>query len=295
MRYTYTPQSLTQENDISFYILGLYITDGNIHGNEAGISSIDVDILEKLRDLICPDKPLHKKKDSNCFRFRASNAEVVNWFIKWGCVPNKTKIVNFPNIPSQYLPSFIRGLIDGDGSIALYKRGPMLRFDSASYNLILGLHKILNTWGFNNKIVKTKWFTGLLNGKPISSKTQMYRIALSGYQCYKLVKILYTNSSISINRKQNIAEDIIKFVQDKGFSDSKLEELQFIPGKNYIDWPTNDEFINLCIKHKGVFKSIGKELGVAGWSISSRLSQIGQYDYIRGLFPSTAFDGKIKK
>ena len=45
--------------------------------------------------------------------------------IKLGCVPNKSLTVKFPTeeqVPKEFLSSFILGLIDGDGSIGIYKR-----------------------------------------------------------------------------------------------------------------------------------------------------------------------------
>lgn len=295
--YTYSLNKdiFFNENDISYYILGLYITDGNIFfkskkdgsrgSGSIDLSSIDIDILEKIRDMVCPNLPIKKVVNTNCSRLRISNTEIANWFVLNECIPNKTKIVKFPNIPPKYLKDFVRGLIDGDGSIGLYDRGPMVRFDSASFLLIETLCEVIKQWNISCKIIKTKWFKGELNGKPIESKTQMYRITLSGINAYKLLKIIYKDHRIGILRKEKLAQTIFLFIEEKGFSEEEAMKLDKIPNPNIVKWPNDDELVAICLKHKGVFKNIGEELGIAGWTVSQRLQKIGKYDYIRSIYP----------
>ena len=51
------------------------------------------------------------------------NKTFVNGLIKQGCTPKKSKILQFPKIPKQLHPHFIRGYFDGDGSVFMGKSG----------------------------------------------------------------------------------------------------------------------------------------------------------------------------
>lgn len=286
----YNDSVFSNEDDISFYLLGLFITDGNISlkpnsdYGEASITSIDLEVLEKIRALVKSDLLLAKKKDSNCYRLRINNKPIVDWLRKFGVVPNKTIIVEFPNIPKVYLPDLIRGLIDGDGSIGCYNNKPMIRFDSASLSLITGVSNVLKDWNLSNKIVITKPVDSMLNGRPIKTTTPMYRIALDGLKAYKLLKIIYKNNRLSILRKRVIAESIISNLESI-HTEKVLLSVNRIPNKNAIKWPSDKELVNLCIKHKGVFAEVAKEFNSSGWVVSQRLRKINKYNFIRNLYP----------
>lgn len=189
------------------------ITDGNITYNTikkkycAEIKLIDYDVLEHIKNIICPEAKIAQCKNSKCYRLRFFSKEIVEYFIQQGCVPNKTKIVNFPNVPSKYLPDFLRGLIDGDGSIGYYSR-PMVRFDSASLLLITGFQQAINTFIPVN-INLNKWIEVTINGRKTKSTTQTYRLNFYNLKAYKLLKFLYDNDQVAISRKKKIALEAI--------------------------------------------------------------------------------------
>lgn len=285
-KYNYNFSVFSKEDHISYYLLGLYITDGNIYLGKnktqycAEIKLIDQDMILAIRELVCPDKSIEKVSNSNCYRFRIYDKQIVNWFMSKGCIPNKTKIVNFPVVPDQYLPDFLRGLVDGDGSIGIYDKA-MLRFDSASLSLIEGVSKAFIKLGIPNKIVKTKWFTGILNGKKVESKTQMYRIAISGANCFNAVNILYNNANLALSRKLDLYNKIIdhynslypNLVIDKKIKLGKLANV-------------TDEQLMLAIdQYKGNFTKVGLHFKVDAQSILFRLKKIGKYLEIRQKYP----------
>ena len=283
MRYIYNYDIFTKENEISFYLLGLFYSDGNVYSNgsshESSIKSIDISLLSSIRDLVCPNKKISKVKGNNCYKLVFTNKIIFDWLNTWGCVPNKTKILKFPNIPKEYNLHFLRGLIDGDGSIGHYKN-PIIRFDSASLELIKGVSELLISLGIKNTISKTKWITCTINGRETKSTTQMYRISLCGLRCYKTLKLIYNNSSIYLDRKKEIADNIIKYYEKK----YKLINMSS-KDLNSLKWPSDDILVNITIKHKGVLVNAAKELNVNPWSLSQRLRKINKYNYIRELYP----------
>jgi len=279
----YNTNLFTNNDADSYYLLGLFITDGNMYHGEASLSSIDLDILNKIDKLLSTKTCISKKSNSNCYRLRINNKIIFNWLLQNGCIPNKTKVVKFPDVPKQYIPDFIRGLIDGDGNIGMYKNRAVIRFDSASLDLITKFSDELILLGINNKISLTKWIKTTINGKQIKSTTQMYRIALSGLKVYKLLKIMYySDTSLYIQRKKEVARTIYNYFEKSGFSQDDLIKLDKFP---MYKWVSDQELIDCCIKHKGVFKLVAKEYSISSESISRRLKKIGKYDFIRNLFP----------
>lgn len=284
--YKYETSVFLNENANSFYLLGLYLTDGNLYKGkkttyEATLKIIDYSLLDSIRNLVAINKPIHKVKNSNCFKFLINNKLITNWLFKYGCIPNKTKIVKFPNIPEQYYSHLIRGMIDGDGSIALYNYA-RIRFDSASYDLINGVSLILNKWGIDNEIFETPWITSIINGQVVKSTTQMYRIAISGLKAYKLLKILYKDANLFLDRKKIIADKIFNQYEIKGFSEGELNDFDRLP---YKKWKSDDELVEIMMNNKGSLTKSAKQLEVSSWGLSSRLRKINRYDEIREIYP----------
>lgn len=284
--YKYDTSVFLNENANSFYLLGLYLTDGNLYkGNrttyQATLKITDYSLLESIRDLISKDKPICKVKNSNCFKFIINNKPICDWLFKYGCIPNKTKIVKFPNIPEEHYPHLIRGMIDGDGSIALYSYA-RIRFDSASYDLISGVSLILNKWGIANEIFETPWISSVINGQVVKSTTQMYRIAISGLTAYKLLKILYKDANLFLDRKKVIADKIFNQYESKGFSEDELNSFDRLP---YKKWKSDDELVKIMMDNKGSLTKSSKQIGVSDWGLSSRLRKINRYDEIRDVYP----------
>lgn len=285
-KHIYNLSVFSNKDHTSYYLLGLYITDGNIYCGKnnnkycAEIKLIDLDILSTIRDLVCPNRPVEKVNNSNCYRFRIYNKDIVNWFIEQGCYPNKTKTVKFPNVPDIYLSSFLRGLIDGDGSIGFYNKA-MLRFDSASLDLIEGVRSAFIKLGINCKIIKSKGFSGILNGKKIESKTQMYRICVSGINCYNLLNILYANQDLAILRKKQIYQEIIDIYNAK-YPNLMVDKKIFI-GK--LSQVSDQQVIDMIDKYCGSFTKAALEFKVDAQSILYRLKKIGKYQEIRQKYP----------
>jgi intein/homing endonuclease len=305
-KYIYNVDVLLKEDDISYYLLGLFIADGNVIGSKncfpstCRISLIDYELLEKIRDLICPNKAITKCKDifnpetkeiikNKSYSFCFHSKIMCEWLIKNECVPNKTKIAKFPNIPEKYIPDFIRGLLDGDGSTSIHNnhlhqkaKKTSVRFDSASYELIAGFQQALSKYGIDTRIEKTKWITTTINGRQTQTTTQMYRLALTGLKAYKLLKIVYRHDRLSLARKKDIAQEIYQYVERNGFTEEELLKMDKLPVKK---WQPDDVLFDLMMKHKGSLVEAAKEINTAGWTLSSRLRKIGLYDKIRAIYP----------
>ena len=232
MNYKYNTSVFSNEDDTSYYLLGAFITDGSLNMERAYLSSKDLDWLESIRNLICPNKPIYK--DQSCYRLTLTNKIIVAWLLKHGVTPNKSLNVEFPSIPDQYLPDFIRGLIDGDGTIAhkqyvrfrnKEKIGNPYKFYSTHYGLTTASLKMVE--GFTS-MLKSKNFdysvitkvagrkSSTINGREIVAKNNCYSITGGHGSAFKLLEwAYYPGHKISLCRKNKIAQDIILHYKDK--------------------------------------------------------------------------------
>lgn len=183
------------------YVLGLLITDGCV--SSSGTVSLcinDKDLLEKVKEAMGSTHKITVSKyqeNLNCFRF--AREKIIVDLKKLGVVPRKSLIVKFPMIPQDYLPDFIRGIFDGDGSVYFDNRSlksPVRsKFVSGSADFMIDLEKNLELLGLPGRIIykqKTK------NG-------WSYSIVFGHGDSVKLFEILYKNSPkrLFLDRKYN--------------------------------------------------------------------------------------------
>lgn len=113
------------------YWLGFLYANGCAHSNnnEISITLKDKEHLEKFKlALECPNHNIGEKadkrfkKESHLFYISIKDKQLHKDLIKWGCVPQKSLILEkIPNIPREYVSHFIRGYFDGDGSLHYLK------------------------------------------------------------------------------------------------------------------------------------------------------------------------------
>lgn len=143
------------------YVLGMFYADGsnNIRRYKAYISlaETDVDILEKIRKLISPDKPLlystrENKKHKNRYMFYIDNKHVSEKLEELGCVTNKTHKLTFPEwLDENLYRHFIRGYFDGDGHVGVYgKKFRVSMVGTEQFCYAVG--NILSTMGIDSRM-----------------------------------------------------------------------------------------------------------------------------------------------
>lgn len=117
------------DNEEKAYFLGLIVSDGCIYSQNIRSSMITITlqgcdkyILERFIKCIKSNK--HITSDGRgCFEIQILSDIMVNDLRKYGLFENKSLHTIFPkNLPKDLYCHFIRGLIDGDGSISFYNR-----------------------------------------------------------------------------------------------------------------------------------------------------------------------------
>ncbi|MEK6900788.1 MAG: hypothetical protein AABX37_00420 [Nanoarchaeota archaeon] len=125
--YTYNVNSNFFKNWDSkrAYVLGFTCADGNVH--EATLawdlsdkSDSNLQLLKQINIALHSNYPIEKRQNS--YRLRISNKIILDDIKKLGIIPNKSKVLEFPNVPDQFLRDFVRGFLDGDGWITVRSR-----------------------------------------------------------------------------------------------------------------------------------------------------------------------------
>jgi hypothetical protein len=104
------------------WALGLLLTDGHIHGNNVKLALVDIDLLEKVKNILNLSKPIITSKQSydksKLIHYLAFSSKRMREDLnKLGLIEKKSLILVFPDVPEKYIRHFIRGCWDGDGSV----------------------------------------------------------------------------------------------------------------------------------------------------------------------------------
>jgi intein-encoded DNA endonuclease-like protein len=171
------------------YVLGFILTDGCISGNMIIISQKDHEILDRIRGAIETNNPIRKRKNgrSHIHTLVINRKSMVEDLAKLGIGEKKSLTVKFPEVPSEYLHHFIRGVVDGDGWVQ--DRGYVMKVTSGSANFSYALCDVLIDEGFNARV---------------TSDNNVFRVTVSGKQdVIKLGEWLYVDcGDLLLERKR---------------------------------------------------------------------------------------------
>ena len=160
-------------------------------------------------------------------RWGIVNKHLWNTLNNLGCTPRKSLTLKFPSLSifqnKKLIIDFIRGYLDGDGSISYVKSNPNI--DESNYSprvSILGTEQFLTIL---QKITRR----GIIK----STKSSCYVLTFSRHESRFLLHKLYDNATIYLDRKYKRA----KFFENSCRSAKELAEL--LAGENGEDCDVN--------------------------------------------------------
>lgn len=229
------------------YILGYILADGCIiEGTYEGYSGAlkfgvqkrDVDILEKIKKELSSGHKISPSR--NAFHFCITSQIIVDDLKKLGIIYRKSLRENVPSVPSEYKRDFIRGIIDGDGSIHFDKRNhPTISVCGGKNTITFIQNHFLSLFNLYSKIA---W------REKDENSQRLFYIAYRSNSAKTLVNYLYANSTLYLERKFRLAERSakakIKFhnrytkqekqtIQESYKALSKVEVLKLLPRRNW--------------------------------------------------------------
>ncbi|MCD5322847.1 MULTISPECIES: LAGLIDADG family homing endonuclease [Pontibacillus] len=170
------------------WVLGLFVTDGCVNQtNSISFAQKDERILRMIAKHMDAENNIIPPSSTRNISTLIINSKILKNDLKnLGILSNKSRTVKFPEVPDVYLPSFVRGVIDGDGWVQ--KTGYVMNVTSASNKFALELLKVFQKWKLRSEI-KTETTK---NGKEI------YRIWVKGKETLpELANIIYNNAGES--------------------------------------------------------------------------------------------------
>src|SRR5262245_61206570 len=104
------------------YVVGLMATDGNLARSRWGLSlaSNDKDLLETVRRCLGLGNTITSYTDSRCYHIQWRDRHLYAWLLAVGLTPAKSLTLGPLKVPDEYFADFLRGCIDGDGTVLLY-------------------------------------------------------------------------------------------------------------------------------------------------------------------------------
>ena len=104
------------------YVVGVIATDGNLSGDgrHLSVSSRDIDLLATVRRCLALNSSITPCRATKCFHIQWGDRVFYDWLVKIGLTPAKSLTLGQIAVPDEVFRDFLRGCIDGDGSIVTY-------------------------------------------------------------------------------------------------------------------------------------------------------------------------------
>lgn len=193
------------------YSVGIIATDGNLSsdGRHINITSKDNEIIAHIATSLKIDNKIGRKsrshsKDKKYYFLQFGDKNFYEFLLKIGLTPAKSKTIGRLKIPKEYYFDFLRGCIDGDGSITItyHKESKLpqlrIRLCSASKKF---LDWIKDTITLNSKIS---------GGWIYSNKKGMHTLSYGKNDSIKILKLMYHKKvEYFLKRKYDVAVDFI--------------------------------------------------------------------------------------
>lgn len=200
------------------YVLGFFAADGYITRNKRGgyfwsIQIVDKELLEKIKAVIGSNHKIGvrvpKNSNKKLYRLQIGSKEMCEDLIELGMRIKKTKTMQFPLVPVEYLKHFIRGYFDGDGHVWIgQNRENGLR--TLSQTIEIGFTSSSKV--FLTDLMKRLSVLGLKGGSLICRET-FFRLQYSVHDSIRFYHIIYDKMDVNLclNRKRLVFEKYLKY------------------------------------------------------------------------------------
>ncbi len=184
------------DDEYKAYWLGFIMADGCVSLTQSSkvcikLSQKDEKHLSKWHEALNSINKLYNYIANNTTASTHYSKKMCQDLIKLGCVPNKSLILQYPQIDQTLDRHFIRGYFDGDGCIYFHKN----QYHDDNLRLIF-----LGTLQFLNTIREKICTTAQVKQKP---NTRIYCLEISGYkQARRIAAWLYEDSRMFLDRKK---------------------------------------------------------------------------------------------
>lgn len=192
------------------YVLGYWWADGYMrHRKDTGahlieFASVDREHLELIAHTVDEASSLRRiSGPSDCYEIEICSREMYGDLLALGGMPNKSNVIGFPTVPTELLVHFVRGFVDGDGTLAWNGDRPVLQIYSGSHQLL------------GDMAVAIEEQTGIPAPNVVANRALWY-LKWSTTRAKCLAAWLYVeNPGLALDRKAAIAADFLDWQPKK--------------------------------------------------------------------------------
>lgn len=209
------------DTDEKAYWTGFIAADGCIHQYQDtrqdtisfSLKATDANHLKKFAEALKTNKPLSYGENSSSpghyyASLQISSDRISNSLQAIGITPNKTYTLTMPDIPEEFIPAYLRGYFDGDGSIS--SKIELNKLHSVNVNIVgwtnnlESMQKILFKYNIPSSIILDK-------RKNHYTKKGFASLALPNKQAKNdFLHLIYDNASVYLDRKYQLAQRFIE-------------------------------------------------------------------------------------
>lgn len=189
------------------WILGMFASDGYLPNTKGAQNRLvlslavkDKEILHRIKEELQYEGPIKTYMASDGahqFASLAFTSKVLReQFENYGIVNNKTLLLNeLPKLPDEYMIDFIRGYVDGDGSIMQKGKQPKIQITCASKRFLENMQNyIVDKYQIKSNI------------RPDHGA---FDLVFNGTESKKLGLLMYDNDYLALKRKKEKFFEII--------------------------------------------------------------------------------------
>ena len=199
------------------YVVGLITTDGNLSrdGRHLAMTSKDTDQLETVRR--CLGITARITLGTNplpCYRMQWGDVVFHRWLMDVGLMPAKSLRLGPLRVPDEWLRDFLRGCIDGDGSIVTYidrynvHKNPTYIYTRLYVSIVSASPRFLE-W-LRAAVQDLSGLSGSLTSRRTQSENRLWCLRYAKRESLALLRWIYYDPYLpSLRRKREIAEPFL--------------------------------------------------------------------------------------
>lgn len=207
------------------YAVGLITTDGNLSpdGRHISLTSSDLQLLTAFKNCLSLNNkitinPRGSYSKNQCYKIQFGDVSFYKWLQEIGLMARKTSRLNEISVPDEFFRDFLRGHLDGDGSIVTYEdkyntfKDPKYVYTRLYVNFLSASPKhILWIYQRINEMINIKGdINNDRNRKLDTNKKIIWKLRFAKKASLKLLSWLYYKPCLPcLERKRGTAEKFL--------------------------------------------------------------------------------------
>ncbi|MBI5034556.1 MAG: hypothetical protein HZB51_28875 [Chloroflexi bacterium] len=190
------------------HAVGLLTTDGNLSpdGRHIDFTSKDIVLIETFKKCLNLTNRIAIKIGgfgTIAHHIQFGDVVLYQWLLDIGLMPNKSKTIGALSIPDEFFFDFLRGHLDGDGTIIKYS-DPVYPNAQRLYVSFISASLAHVEWIQTRVRVLSE-----LNGY-IQNGSRVFKLAYAKHESIQLLRLLYLTPNVPcLRRKREIAEEFL--------------------------------------------------------------------------------------